>query len=221
MSTYVLMRILESTPRRYDRGIRLLTLGRLDRAYDELAARIRPGDRVLDIGCGTGALALRAARRGARVKGIDVNPAMLEIARKRVDEAGLGRRVQLAESGVADLDAEPERAYDAVTAGLVFSELGEDALDWTLGQVCRLLRPGGLLLAADEVLPAGAGARLCQRVLRAPLVALAWLLTQQTTRPVARLPERIVAAELELESVRRNRLGSFASMVARRPLEAA
>ncbi|HUW96689.1 MAG TPA: class I SAM-dependent methyltransferase, partial [Anaerolineae bacterium] len=38
MSTYVLMRILESAPSRYDRGLRILTLGRLDRAYDRLAS---------------------------------------------------------------------------------------------------------------------------------------------------------------------------------------
>jgi len=59
MSTYVLMRVLESAPRRYDLGIRLLTLGRVDRAYDRLASQIESGQRVLDLGCGTGALAVR------------------------------------------------------------------------------------------------------------------------------------------------------------------
>ena len=73
MSTYVLMRILESAPRRYDLGIRLLTLTRLDKAYDRLAGYIERGQRVLDLGCGTGALTLRAAQRGAKVKGIDIN----------------------------------------------------------------------------------------------------------------------------------------------------
>lgn len=74
------MRILESAPDRYDEGMRILTLGRIDRAYERLASHVEPGARVLDIGCGTGALTLRAARRGARVKGIDVDAAMLEIA---------------------------------------------------------------------------------------------------------------------------------------------
>lgn len=215
------MRILESAPERYDRGIRLLTLGRLDRAYDTLAGYIGADDRVLDIGCGTGALTLRAARRGAVVKGIDVNRGMLDIAARRVRDAGLDRTVELVEMGVAELDGEARAGYDVVTSGLCFSELGDDALEFTLRQVRRILRPGGLLLVADEVRPAGRGARLLHRLLRAPLVALAYALTQQTTRPVDGLPRRIEAAGLELDSVEANRLGSFASFVARCPLEAA
>jgi ubiquinone/menaquinone biosynthesis C-methylase UbiE len=62
MSTYVLMKIFEVFPRRYDKGIRLLTFGKLDKVYDRLVSPIKKGDRVLDIGCGTGAISLRAAR---------------------------------------------------------------------------------------------------------------------------------------------------------------
>ncbi len=47
MSMYVLMRILESAPRRYELGIRLLTLGRLNKAYDRLASHIKRGQQVL------------------------------------------------------------------------------------------------------------------------------------------------------------------------------
>ncbi|MHC4077295.1 MAG: corrinoid protein-associated methyltransferase CpaM, partial [Planctomycetota bacterium] len=153
MSTYVLMRILESAPSRYELGIRLLTLGRLDHAYDRLAARIEAGQRVLDVGCGTGALTLRSARRGAVVKGIDVSAQMLEIAAGRVREAGLEEAVGLTESGVAELDAEPDSSYDAVTSGLCFSELSDAELVYALQHVVRILRPGGLLLVADEVCP--------------------------------------------------------------------
>ena len=103
MSTYVLMRILESAPDRYDQGMRILTLGRIDRAYDRLASRVEEGTRILDIGCGTGALTVRAAQRGARVKGIDVNAAMLEIAARRAREEELVASVELAPFVIASV----------------------------------------------------------------------------------------------------------------------
>jgi ubiquinone/menaquinone biosynthesis C-methylase UbiE len=217
MSTYVLMRILESAPSRYELGIRLLTLGRLDRAYDRLVERVEAGQRVLDVGCGTGALTLRSARRGAVVKGIDVNAQMLEIAEARVREAGLGDAVRLAESGVAELDTEQTGSFDTVTSGLCFSELSDAELAYTLKHVARILRPGGLLLVADEVRPPTPIRRLLHALLRAPLVALTWIVTQQTTRPVGALPQRLLDAGLEIVSLRASPIGSFAEIVARRP----
>ena len=57
-------------------------MGKYNAAYDRLISHIKRGQNVLDIGCGTGALTLRAANKGARVKGIDLNAQMLEIAKK-------------------------------------------------------------------------------------------------------------------------------------------
>lgn len=216
MSTYILMRILESAPRRYDLGIRLLTFGRLGVAYDRLARRIEDGQRVLDIGCGTGALALRAAGRGARVRAIDVNAAMLEIAAQRAREAGVTDRVEFAELGVAELDHEPEGSYDAVTSGLCFSELSDDELRFTLRQARRILVPEGLLLVADEVSAQSRVGRVLRWLVRAPLAALTWLVTQQTTHPVRGLIERIEAAGFVLVDSRRSRAG-LAEVVARSP----
>ena len=217
MSLYVLMRLLESAPGRYDTGIRLLTWGRLDRAYDRLTAHIQPGQRVLDIGCGTGALALRAARQGAWVKGIDINPEMLAIARRRARESGCEARVEWEEVGVAELDREAAESWDVVTSGLCLSELSPDERDYTLAEIRRLLRPGGLLLVADEVRPEGRLQRWIQALLRAPLVALSYLLTQQTTRPIAALPQRLAAAGFEVISQRYSPSGDFVELVARKP----
>lgn len=217
MSTYVLMRILESAPRRYELGIRLLTLGRLDKAYDRLARHVEREQRVLDIGCGTGALTLRAAQRGAKTKGIDVNAQMLEIARRRVNSAGLTESVALVEMGVAELGAEEAERYDAVMSGLCFSELSEDEIRYTLRQVARILRPGGLLLVADEIKPQGLPKRLVHALVRAPLVLLTYILTQQTTHPASNLSEKLEAAGFTMVSVHLNRLGSFGEFVARKP----
>jgi demethylmenaquinone methyltransferase/2-methoxy-6-polyprenyl-1,4-benzoquinol methylase len=215
------MRILESAPSRYELGIRLLTFGQVDRAYDRLASRIAHGQRVLDLGCGTGALALRAARNGAQVKGIDSNARMLEIAAQRARQTGLSQNVELAETGVAELHREEPESYDAVLSGLCFSELSDDELVYTLRQVGRLLKPEGLLLIADEVRPPSLPARVLHGLVRAPLVVLTYLITQQTTHPVAHLSERLTDSGLSIVSVRSGPLGGFSELVAQKPREAA
>lgn len=217
MSTFVLMRILESAPARYDLGIRLLTLGRLDKAYDRLAGHIERGQRVLDIGCGTGALTLRAARMGGVVKGIDVDARMLEIAERRAEETGIAGSIQLTEMGVAELDREETERYAVVMSGLCFSELTEGELTYTLEQVARILRPGGLLLVADEIRPSHLVGRVLHSLIKAPLAALAYLVTQQTTRALPGLPQKVAGAGLTIVSFERSKLGSFGELVARKP----
>jgi len=211
------MKILESAPSRYDWGIRLLTLGRLECRYDRLVEPILSGELVLDIGCGTGALTLRAARKGARVKGIDLNPEILEIARKQTTEAGLEDQVTYAELGVAELDQEPAGSYDAAVSGLCFSELSPDEIRFTLKTLRSLLKPGGLLLIGDEVRPKTRVKHLLSVLLRAPLVGLTYLLTQTTTKAVKDLPELVKEAGFKIRDIRLTRLGNFMELTAINP----
>jgi demethylmenaquinone methyltransferase/2-methoxy-6-polyprenyl-1,4-benzoquinol methylase len=213
----VLMRVLESAPDRYDRGIHLLTLGQQRAAYNRLAARIEPGWRVLDMGTGTGALALRAAARGADVVAVDVNPTMLAMARQKGETAGLDERITWREMGVAELDALSANDFDAVCSGMCLSELTPDERRYALLQAHRLLRPGGLLLLADEIRPGGIARRLVHTAVRVPLVVLTWLLTQTTTRAVPNLFGLIESEGFEVIAVRTALLGAWAEVVARRP----
>jgi ubiquinone/menaquinone biosynthesis C-methylase UbiE len=217
MSTYVLMKILESTPGRYDRGIRMLTLGMVDRAYDRLAVHIHEGQRVLDIGCGTGALTLRAAKKGAAVKGIDVNAGMLEIARKRILDAGLSRNAVFSETGVAELGNETTGSYDAVMSGLCFSELSEDELTYTLNEIKRLLKPGGMILVADEVVPAGIFKKLLHWLIKFPLAIITYIVTQTGTRAIKHLPEKVRENGFLIESLWLNKIGDFVALSGRKP----
>lgn len=217
MSGYVFMKMLESAPQRYDAGIRLLTLGRLDSAYDRLVTSVREGFRVLDIGCGTGALTLRAARRGATVMGIDINAQMLEIARNRAEKAGLTDRIEFHEMGVAELGELEKQSFDVVMSGLCFSELTPDELTFALDQTSRLLRTGGTLLLADETLPKGFFFRAVNTLVRLPLALITYLVTQTTTRAVRHLEEKVKLEGLTIESVRKSRIGDFTELVARKP----
>ncbi|MPZ14679.1 MAG: methyltransferase domain-containing protein [Chloroflexi bacterium] len=106
------------------------------------AAHLRPGERVLDVGCGTGATTIEAARRvlpdGAAI-GVDVSPPMLDLARKRAAAAGLDRvEFRRADAQTHTFD---EGRFDAVISrnGLMF--FGDPHAAFT--NLARALRPGG------------------------------------------------------------------------------
>ncbi len=228
MSSYVYMKVLESTPERYDRGIRLLSRGAIDSVYDRLAELVAaPGRRVLDVGTGTGGVARACARRGACVVAIDIEPRMLEVARaretERPDDTGTalsrrdpahrggktergdrsrgdapGGRIEWVEAGALEIEDHFDAAsFDGATACLVFSELAPGEQDYVLETLRTRVRPGGIVAIADEVAPRGRMARAWWALRRTPFVALTWLLTQTTTRPVAGLADRMRSAGFE------------------------
>jgi demethylmenaquinone methyltransferase/2-methoxy-6-polyprenyl-1,4-benzoquinol methylase len=210
MSSYVYMKILESRPRRYERGIGLLSLGRWNRTISRLVAdNIEPGGLVLDIGCGTGMAAVLAARAGARVTGFDISPAMLAVARDKVAEASLTDRIELIEMGIAGIDRFADASFDRVISTLVFSELSADEQGYALEHALRVLVPGGRLVIADEARPRTAGKRLLHA-----LVAVTFALTQTTTRAVEGLAERVREAGFTVEREERTALDSLLYLVA-------
>jgi ubiquinone/menaquinone biosynthesis C-methylase UbiE len=105
-------------------------------------AGVKPGDRVLDVACGTGALTLAVAERVGRegsVAGLDANPQMLAVARRKAT------RIEWRE-GRAEALPLPDESFDAVVSqfGFMFFEDRPKALR----EMMRVLRPGGRLAVA-------------------------------------------------------------------------
>jgi ubiquinone/menaquinone biosynthesis C-methylase UbiE len=167
----VFMKWLERKPSDYDRGIGLLTLGKLKLIKKTITDRfIQSGDHVLEIGCGTGNLALSMAKKGAEVEALDVSPDMLEEARKRIKSKGLESRVNLHLLDVTQAGESFEPgSFDVIVATLVFSELSPEKQKQTLDVCCRLLKPKGKLLIADEVAPEKRWARFQYHLIHYPL----------------------------------------------------
>jgi demethylmenaquinone methyltransferase/2-methoxy-6-polyprenyl-1,4-benzoquinol methylase len=131
----------------YDAMNRMMTAG-LDRRWRRLTAEsvVRPGDVVLDACCGTGDLAVAAARAGGRVTGLDFSEPMLERARRKGPELDWIR---------GDLLELPFGAasFDAATVG--FGVRNVDDLQRALSELRRVLRPGGRLGILEITRPRG------------------------------------------------------------------
>lgn len=218
MFSFIYMKILESQPRRYDVGISWLSLGAVDRCRHKIIERaVQPGDHVLDIGTGTGSLALLAAERGAEVVGIDTSAAMLAVAEQKRTNHPDGERVRFIEAGAAEMETSLlGETFDVVTASLVFSELSEDEQRYVLRQAHGLLKPGGCLVIADETRPMGLFKRVLYYLVRLPLAVLTFALTQTSTRPVLGLKEKVREAGYEIESTEMHNLGSYIMLYARK-----
>lgn len=103
-------------------------------------AGIKSGQTVLDVGCGTGVVALTAARRGARVKGLDLSPVLLERARWNAEIAGV--EVEFKEG---DAEALPYRDSEFDVVVSQFGHMFAPRPEVTVSEMLRVLRPGGTL----------------------------------------------------------------------------
>jgi ubiquinone/menaquinone biosynthesis C-methylase UbiE len=108
---------------------------------DRVRAHLSPGDRVLELGCGTGTTAVRLADAVAEITATDIADTMLEIARGRAAEAGVANVTFAA----ADAEEVAKGApYDVVMAFNLLHLMPDRAA--TLTAIARDLRPGGLLI---------------------------------------------------------------------------
>jgi cyclopropane-fatty-acyl-phospholipid synthase len=103
--------------------------------------RLRPGQRLLDIGCGWGALVIRAAQHfGARCVGVTLSQNQCELARERVRAAGLQERVEIRLQDYRDVSDGP---FDRITSVGMFEHVGLNHLPGYFGHMRSLLKPDG------------------------------------------------------------------------------
>ncbi|HSE19480.1 MAG TPA: class I SAM-dependent methyltransferase [Pyrinomonadaceae bacterium] len=115
-----------------------------DRAKRDLIAQanITSGQRILDIGCGTGTLAvmLKRSHAGVEVVGLDPDPKALRRAKTKTRRAGLSLQL---DQGFADELPYAEDSFDRVFSSFMFHHLEEQDRERTLSEVARVLKPGG------------------------------------------------------------------------------
>jgi len=151
----------------YDLFATLTTFGRASAMREQTAdlAALRPGERVLEIGCGAGAVAQRAkARVGptGEVSGIDPSADMIGVAREKAARAGL-----TIDYRVAAVEALPysDASFDVVLSSLMMHHLPDDLKATGMAEVRRVLKPGGRLLIVDFQQPRGWLSRLTLKLI--------------------------------------------------------
>lgn len=139
---------------------------------------VRPGERVLEVGVGTGLVLVQLARAAApapegmsegmpggvevaerSICGIDLSPTMVRLARERIGAAGSAPLVEVREGDARTLPY-PDVAFDAAFSSYVLDLLPRAAIAQTLAEIRRVLRPGGRLAVVALAAGAGPAARL-------------------------------------------------------------
>jgi ubiquinone/menaquinone biosynthesis C-methylase UbiE len=135
----------------YDICASLLGMGvnrRSSRMIIEMA-HIKAGDRVLDVGCGTGGLTLTAkayAGISASVYGIDASQEMIEVARNNAKRSNLEA---VFEVGLIEKIDQPEASFDVIISRLVMHHLPVDVKRRGFAEILRVLKPGGRIFLVD------------------------------------------------------------------------
>ncbi|GMR10520.1 MAG: hypothetical protein BMS9Abin28_1341 [Anaerolineae bacterium] len=135
----------------YDRFVSLVSFGR-EKQFREMTialAQLKPGENVLDVGCGTGSLTIAAKAHvgpGGEVYGTDAAPEMIDVARRKAARAGVDVSFQV---DLIESITFPDDQFDIVLSSFMMHHLPDDLKREGLAEIYRVLEPGGRLLIVD------------------------------------------------------------------------
>ena len=198
--SYVYMKSLENKAEKYDKGIRILTLGKLPKIKQYISENyVEKDDTLLDIGMGTGTFTVLCAKKGAKVTGIDYSEKMLEVAKKKIELEGLTESLQIIKMPVIELDEKfSDKSFDKITTILSFSEFYRDEQDFCLQQLNRILKDDGEFILVDEVKPKKVWKKIVYFFIRIPLVIITYFKSQLTTKSLKNIEERLESYKFSL-----------------------
>ena len=151
----------------YDSYMQRMTFGR-ERTLRETTvslAQVKPGDSVLEVGCGTGTLTLAAKRQAGpsgKAFGIDIIPGMIELSQRKAAQANQEVTFQL---GSIDDIPFSENQFDVVMCSFMIFHMSEMMRRKGIAEIYRVLKTQGRLLVLDLALPAQALPRTIARML--------------------------------------------------------
>lgn len=202
--SFVYMKILESRPERYDIGMGLLTLGSLTKIKEQIAENAQSGNKVLDLGCGTGTLAQMCIEQGAQVTGVDANSGMLEVAKRNSPSANY------LNISLSNLDEHfSDESFDIILSTLAFSELTRAERVHVMKQIKRILKTGGKVFIGDEIIPENLFAKCFYYAFRLPMRLITWIMTQTTTNAIPSFDEEVREAGMQIVNRKPFMLGMF------------
>lgn len=203
MLIYGLMKYIEKIPVRYDKMMNILTFGNHSRSLKILLSYVKPGMRVLDIGCGTGNFSVRCAKIGSSVTCVDASIEMLRVLKNKISGKAEENNIRIIECGSASVrEVLKEEKFDLIVMSMMLGELPEIIRKKTMRSASELLAPGGAILINDELWPKNKLLSLIYHFLFWIFFIPNFILTRTLIRPVKDLDVDIKECSLEMASLK-------------------
>jgi len=191
----------------YDALSHLYSGGKIRALKAAQSAEMRPGDKILYAGVGTGEEAASVARSDVKVTILDISPLMLERAARRFQAAG----IQNIEAICCDVRDHGRNAYyDIVVSNFFLNVFSESTMKEVMGHLARMAKPGGKVLIGDFSFPQGRWPqRAAQRMYYFVSMFSIWLFGGTTLHPIYDYPQCFPAVNLRIMSIRRFRVNAL------------